>query len=90
MKLLVKAAMGALALGSVAFAAEPAAAQVGFGFSIGTPYYGGYYGSPYYGGSYYGYRSYRPYYRSYYPRYRYGYRRPYRRYGYGYRGYYGY
>ena len=49
MRLLIKAAMGALALGSVALAAEPANAQVGFGFSFGTPYYGGYYG-PYYRG----------------------------------------
>jgi hypothetical protein len=88
MKLFTKAAMGALALASVAFAAEPANAAVSFGFGVGPGYYGGYYGSPYY------YGGYRPAYRPYYRPYRYGYRRyygPRYRYRYRpYRGYYGY
>ena len=61
MKTIAKAALGALALASFgALAAAPANAE-SFGFSFGTPYYGGYYdygGS--YGGSCYGPYRFRP------------------------------
>jgi hypothetical protein len=50
MKTITKAALGALALASLgALAATPASAQ-SFGFSFGTPYYGGGYYGGYYGG----------------------------------------
>jgi hypothetical protein len=45
MRMFAKAVLGALALSTVAMAAEPANAAVVFGFGLGPGY--GYYGAPY-------------------------------------------